>query len=112
MNKPLTAYTSTQEMIDELDETFHKLLYKHISKTKYLSYELDINNNIYINQNVIRYLYVELLPDFKWKFITNLQNNGVQNTYIENYILNIKINVNKFIHYQLMSNSYINTYVL
>jgi hypothetical protein len=101
-----------QELCDDLYESFHKLLTRTISNWKPISYEVDINNNIYINQTFIKYIDEIILPDVKWKFITDLQNNGLQNTYVEMYILNLQINVMKIIHYQMLDNVYINTFVL
>lgn len=111
MNKPLKQYVSKKEIQRELKHVFYKRLATFISSKKNINfinvYDITDKINIHPTSDV-----VNLIKLCKWNFITYLQNNGVRNTLIEMYILNLNVNMQTLISYQLMSNNYITTYII
>ena len=112
MNKPLNQYVSEQEICCELEHVFHYRLSKMIGANTDIIYNMvtfDRNNQMSINITP----YVSgIIRLCKWKYITYLQNNGIQNTQFEKYILNLNVNASQLIEYQLNSGNYLTTYVM
>lgn len=112
MNKQLNNYVSREEIFYELDEMFHYRLAKMLATEdiKY-EYEYNISEDTYsIKELFGKPIIVDkIVPICKWNYISYLQNNGIQKTYIEMYILKLTLNIKKLVKYQLMNNISITT---
>lgn len=106
MNKPLNQYESDKEKYCELEDVLHYRLSKMIGPNIDIIYQ---NNQMHINQ--ITY-DTGNIQSCKWKYITYLQNNGIQNTKFEKYILDLNIDNNKLIDFHLKNGGYLTTYVM
>ena len=105
MNKPLNQYVSKKEICCELEHVFHYRLAKMIRENTYSNF------NVMYDTNDETPGFSSLIKLCKWNYITYLQNNGIQNTRIEMYILNLNFDKNKLItSYQLKNG--LTTYVM